>query len=108
MRLDAAGDATLINSYHRRYFATPNGKLRLTVDQGIQSFNQLRSARPNLRAPEAFPDVVVLELKTDVGNSDLLRRAIQDIPLRVSRFSKYCVALQNFIGSGGGRIGFDH
>ena len=104
MRFDSAGTPTLINGYTRRYFATPGGVLRLTVDRDLVSFNQIRTARPNYRSPAAFPDVAVVELKAGADQEDLLRQAMQLIPLRVSRFSKYCVALQNFLLPGGHRL----
>lgn len=90
----------LINAYSRRYLESTDGQVRMTIDTRLQAWNQIRTARPNLRCPAMFPDVAVIELKADAEHYEQLRLAIQDIPLRVSRFSKFCVGLQNFLQPG--------
>jgi hypothetical protein len=41
----------LINAYHRAYYATPDGVLRLTVDTDLHAYDQRASNCPNLRRP---------------------------------------------------------
>jgi len=83
--------ATLINSYHREYFATMNGDIRLTIDSDIRSFSQLLSPRPTWGRTRQITDdaLIVVELKAPTGSASALRDAASQLGWRVSRHSKY-------------------
>lgn len=86
----------LFNSYDRRYLVNPSGSIRLTIDTAIRTWNQLRVARPNLDREVPRLDVVVVEVKAPADAREEMTEVLQHIPLRVGRFSKYCVGMFNF------------
>lgn len=90
---------TMFNSYRRRYFAEPGGSIRLTIDTKIRCWNQLRVSRPNLDREAPQPDVVVVEIKAPGDKREEMIDVIQRVPLRVGRFSKYVVGMQNFMSA---------
>jgi SPX domain protein involved in polyphosphate accumulation len=81
----------LINHYHRAYYVTPDGSLRLTIDTRLRAYDQRASARPNLRRPAPIADRIVVELKAgaDPASSQRLSDALARFPLRPDRHSKY-------------------
>jgi hypothetical protein len=86
----------LINTYHRAYYATPDGVLRLTVDTDLRTYDQRASNRPNLRRPALPEAIIVVELKASTSD-DAARRlsdALAHFPAPVDRFSKYVQGMQ--------------
>jgi hypothetical protein len=81
----------LINSYHREYYATPDGAVRLTIDTRLRAFDQRSCARPNLSRLARVGDSAVLELKASVEPEPMrqLSAAVSCFPVRADRFSKY-------------------
>lgn len=81
----------LINSYQREYFATPDGQLRLTVDDTLAAYDQRASAAPNLWSSLEIGSEVVVELKAPIDTVALrrLNDALACFPISASRFSKY-------------------
>jgi hypothetical protein len=78
----------LINRYRRRYFATPDGKVRLTIDTGCEYY----AATPGrLRSRPQPRDAVtsILELKSDRDDEDIAREVADRIPFRLTKSSKY-------------------
>lgn len=82
---------TLINSYQRAYYETPDGELRLTLDTRLRAYAQRYSAYPNLRQQVVQPDVMIVELKSPTGDAAVRRLTalLASFPARVGRFSKY-------------------
>lgn len=82
---------TLINSYHRAYYETPDGALRLTLDTQLRAYDQRFTACPNLRRRALQPEEMVVELKAPVDDASTRRVAtvLATFPVRVGRFSKY-------------------
>ena len=78
----------LLNRYHRDYFASCDGRLRLTVDRR-QRFAAFRRAGNGAPPIWRHLDEVVLELKYAVGDDELAAHATQAFPFRVARHSKY-------------------
>jgi hypothetical protein len=93
--LDANPQPVLINRYYRRYFVSRDGKVRLTLDDEQSVFDQRLTTCPNLTRRSNLPDTVVVEFKFAPGNRARGSRAIQGIPIRLSRNSKYVIAVQS-------------
>ena len=88
----------LLNRYRRDYFASSDGRLRLTVDRR-QRFAAFRRAGNG--APPAWRhlDEVVLELKYAVGDDELAAHATQAFPFRLVRHSKYVLGVDMITSS---------
>lgn len=82
---------TLVNSYRRVYFETPDGLLRLTLDTDLRAFDQRFSAIPNLTRRSLIPERMVIELKGPEGaeTEQRLKNILTTLPIRIDRFSKY-------------------
>jgi len=81
----------LFNSYQRSYWATPNGRFRITIDSELQ-FGAYREQGGRL-LPYHLP-AVILELKyeqEDEGRSDFI---LQHIPFRQTKSSKYVIGVE--------------
>ena len=92
--LDANPLPVLINRYRRRYFASGDGAIRLTVDWQQQVYDQKLRSRPNLRRAANLPDTLVVELKFPVSEYHRASAIVQGLPLRLSRNSKYVIGVQ--------------
>jgi len=98
--LDAHPQPVLINRYTRRYFVSADGRVRVTVDGDQQVFDQRFHAAPNVRAAANLPEGLIVEVKADSDDYRRAGRAIQGIPLRVGRHSKYVVGVQSILVDG--------
>lgn len=65
------------------------GSLRITVDTGLSIYDQRYKSLPNTTRKATTPDVLILEFKADQDLHDRISDAIANLPIRVSRFSKY-------------------
>jgi hypothetical protein len=92
--VEAATRAVLVTRYQRAYYATTDGAIRLTVDHTQAMYSQLAQYRPNLRYSLPPPLTGVVELKAPVTLEERLRGIAAALPLRVSRHSKYAIALE--------------
>ncbi len=92
-QLHAILTPTIINRYKREYFASPDGKLRLTFDYNQQVFNQRFSAKPNIHFPQHIEPLLVIEMKAPPEFSGRLETATSHLPIRRSRNSKYVNAV---------------
>ncbi len=93
-RLAVASQPTLINSYQRSYFTTPDQRVRVTLDYGQVAFGQRTAIRPNLNRPLLGQDLVVIEIKGPPEESDRLEKIINHFPISRSRNSKYVNGMQ--------------
>lgn len=76
----------LLNHYRRRYFLSADGRLRATVDWDLG----FRQVYPDGRCGPLFTEHhAVFELKYELGDDDLARAAMQRLPFRLTRHSKY-------------------
>lgn len=87
--LDRFTQPVLINTYHRAYYATPDGALRLTVDTDLRAYDQRPSSRPNLRRLAPTEARLIIELKAPIPDVARLSDALTHFPAPVDRFSKY-------------------
>ena len=76
------------NNYNRRYFANKDKSIRFTIDKNISYSNIFKEKK--FRLNKIYRDKrIILEIKSIVNNEDLLQNICQNLPLRVSRNSKY-------------------
>ncbi|MBN2001863.1 MAG: VTC domain-containing protein [Anaerolineae bacterium] len=79
----------LVNHYQRAYYATPDGRLRLTVDRCLCAYPQRAANRPNLSRESPAVALIVVELKAPIDAAPQLSKALAGFPAPVDRFSKY-------------------
>jgi len=92
--LDAAPRPMLVNRYLRKYFVTLDNTVRLTVDRHQSVFDQRFSPSPNTLRGISYATHAVVEVKCSRSDRNLAAAAIQSIPLRACKNSKYVQALQ--------------
>jgi len=80
-------------SYTRSYYASFDGKVRITIDRNLKTYQQTNSSRPNITFHREHLNTVVLEIKVHAKDSHLVREVCKDIPFNAQRFSKYCESL---------------
>ena len=85
-----------IVSYQRNYYASFDGKVRITIDRNLKTYRQDISVNPNLTRPKDHFELIIMEMKVDVSNSNLIRMVSEDIPFNPKRFSKYCESMGSF------------
>jgi hypothetical protein len=90
----------LFNRYHRHYWASGDGRLRLTLDTGLR-FESVRGRRIGPVDAHDERDVLVFELKYGVADEALAAQVFQGLPLRLGKSSKY---LRGIARLGGGRV----
>jgi hypothetical protein len=88
----------LINRYQREYFVSADGSLRVTLDACQQAFDQRYSSFVNTRQAVTLDDVVVMEVKCAPDDVDAASEVLSDLPISVSRHSKYCSSLAALAG----------
>lgn len=85
----------LVTSYFRHYFVTADGGVRVTVDTGLRYLDQRLRPVLNLTRDARHCDFAVVECKLEPGRDSHAPRLLCGLPLRHTRFSKYCHALQS-------------
>jgi SPX domain protein involved in polyphosphate accumulation len=83
---------TLLNSYHRSYFGTPDGKFRLTLDRKLRYFSLLNNLIFNTYRIEG--EEIVMELKYDEQLDLATDRITQHFPFRMTKSSKYVTGIE--------------
>ena len=83
-----------INRYRREYFISSNGLLRATIDTEQSVCDQRYRSAPNFTRKAVLPDTFVVEFKFAPQDKEIANRTMQNIPLRVSRHSKYVNAVR--------------
>lgn len=91
---------TLINSYRRSYYATPDGHIRMTLDTTLRVYDQRFWDRPNISSPAPLPDIVIMEWKVAAEHLPRLADLLADFPFRPSRHSKYVQGLLASVNGG--------
>lgn len=84
---------TLINRYHRHYYLSGDGRVRLTVDSDLAFYAPGRTAAAlSSRAPAEY--AVVIELKYGPTNSEYAADIANWFPCRIARCSKYVLGIE--------------
>lgn len=93
MRLIGRDMPVLICGYWRRYLASADGRVRVTVDRSHFACDQRTADRPNLYGEGLVPSPLVIEIKLATADRGLASWVAQGIPARLARHSKYMVSL---------------
>jgi hypothetical protein len=96
--LQTVNHPTLLNSYQREYYVTPDGAIRITLDFAQVAYDQRLVPRPNLRVRLPIADAVVLEIKTAAEQAERLPEVVARFPVLRSRNSKYVRGLRVALG----------
>ncbi len=91
-------EPVLTTRYRRRYFASADGRVRVTLDRKIQIFDQYEFATLNGDLPAILPEISILEVKYPARIDSWVRESMEALPTRLSRFSKYTVGVQTILG----------
>ncbi|MBC7448354.1 MAG: polyphosphate polymerase domain-containing protein [Hymenobacteraceae bacterium] len=84
-------EPTVLVTYQRSYLMSADGRLRLTLDRALR----YAAPWPSNRAAEIVDAATILELKYPVGTTP---DALPSLPFRLTRNSKYVVAMLNVRG----------
>jgi len=87
--LNASPFAVIINRYDRKYFLSSDGKIRVTMDTKQAVWDQRLKSYPNFEHRANIPPALVVEVKFARNDRELASQVLENIPLRVSRYSKY-------------------
>jgi hypothetical protein len=82
---------SLLNTYQRSYYATYNGKFRLTIDRAIHSYGFNARFQPQ-RLPYK-DEAIVVEIKYDEAHEAEFQGVGQRFPMRVGKNSKYVIGM---------------
>ena len=85
---------TILNRYLRRYFVSADGSIRVTVDTDQAVWDQRYKSVPNYVRQSPLPDTLVVEVKFAREDRERAADAIQSMPIRVSRHSKFMNGLR--------------
>lgn len=78
--------------YEREYLATPDGRLRVTLDRDLRASDQRHLVRLSSRWSTPIPDFTVVECKAGPEDQELVQRLVNDFPLLVDKCSKFVIA----------------
>ncbi len=92
--LDANSFPVLLNRYHRRYFVNADNTIRVTVDTGLQTWDQRLRSSISFTNGGVFQPIVIVEFKFDRIYRAVASEALQGFPIRVNKYSKYVTGLQ--------------
>lgn len=85
---------TLVNSYVREYFYSNHHQIRVTIDSDVK-FWSLTDVETQRQARKM--SFTILECKYDTENDTLLNGLVEQLPLRVSKSSKYVMGIQQSV-----------
>ena len=97
--LDLASWPVMLNQYQREYYLSFDEKVRITIDFSQRVYDQMLYTFPNLSFPLPPAYQVVIEVKTDTKHRERLGEIIPDIPLRVSKNSKYALGMEAILNT---------
>jgi SPX domain protein involved in polyphosphate accumulation len=89
----------LLNRYRRKYFRCKYENVRVTLDTNISVYDQTRKPYPNYSFQTNMPRIFVVEVKFPRELRNKASEIIRDIPIRVSRHSKYICGFSSINGS---------
>nr|WP_237360420.1 polyphosphate polymerase domain-containing protein [Vibrio marisflavi] len=87
----------IICRYRRQYLISQCNRIRVTIDSNIVVYEQRYQFSANLERYVSLGDYVLMEIKTDAENEQLLSQLMSTCPLRPSRHSKYVNGIRNLI-----------
>ncbi len=96
--MDSNPQPVMINRYFRKYYVSRDNKVRATIDTKQRVFDQRYKRQPNVTNTSNLPQSLVLEIKFDRNDREIASRIVQGLPVRISRNSKYMIAVQSILG----------
>jgi len=96
--LDSLSQPIVLIRYYRHYFENLDRNIRITTDHSQTVWSQFHSSVPNLRTAHHSYSSIVVEVKFKPEFLSVAANAIQGIPLRPSRHSKYVNAVKRLHG----------
>lgn len=96
--LESNPQPVMLNRYFREYYVSRDNKIRATIDTRQRVFDQRYKRHPNIKYAANLPKTLVLEVKFDRRDRDIAAHIVQGLPLRISRNSKYMIAVQSILG----------
>ncbi|MEM7118596.1 MAG: polyphosphate polymerase domain-containing protein [Chloroflexota bacterium] len=87
--LSMVSQPTLLNSYQRDYFVTPDNAIRATLDYQQVAYDQRLGRVPNVKRPLPLENLLVIEIKSDLTQEERLEEIMAYFPVPRSRNSKY-------------------
>ena len=88
--------SVLINRYHRKYYESPDHKIRITLDSDLTFYSIYSSVLNKINY--VMPNHSIMEVKYDQGYDSLAFNFIGEMPFRLSKCSKYELGLRNIYG----------
>jgi hypothetical protein len=86
-------EVVLFNRYFRRYFATRDGRFRVTLDTGL-SYSQIRPLRASSFHHQTDHTHIVVELKYSPDHDPQANRISTWFPFSVTKSSKYVLGIE--------------
>lgn len=87
----------LMNHYHRQYYASNDGNIRVTIDDRLFYYEQHLHRKMNNEYMFPAFDGAILECKYDVGHEDKAKVILEYLPFRQSKSSKYVMGVQSSV-----------
>lgn len=78
----------LVNSYHRSYYLSKDGRFRITIDKDLV-FAPFQWNRPVKTTYPSSKPAVILELKYEAEDDDRAQTIFDTLPFRLTKNSKY-------------------
>jgi len=88
----------IIIRYHRDYFISKDGQIRVTIDSQQKGFDQRYRPYPNIDRPSNQPETMVMEIKCGKERKKTLSQMMDHIPVRLTRYSKYMIGMKSIQG----------
>ena len=88
----------VINRYDREYWVSRNTGIRATLDLRQSIYDQRYAVAINTWARTEMPPTVVLELKAPARAEAAISQLVANLPVSISRNSKYCSAVDALRG----------
>lgn len=88
----------LINRYAREYFMSMDNKIRLTIDRGVQFYDQRAGARMNITRKNISPEIIILEIKVNAEDIECAKQVTGDVYLQRTKNSKYVTGVSSILG----------
>ena len=79
----------ILNGYERKYFATDDKKIRVTLDSTVKAYDQRWSNYLSKKNQINLPDMNIIEFKFQEKCKEEALQLIKYLPLRISKYSKY-------------------
>jgi len=91
--------SALINRYHREYYMSADGNVRITIDIKQSVFDQRYKSIINIADESFVPDSIVMEVKFNRKSYSIASDVLRGVPARASRNSKYMNAINSISGN---------